>query len=149
MPDVTLKMQGLEKLLKALGGKPVMGKIGILGSGNVRGDGNSNAEIGAKHEFGLGVPVRSWLRLPLMTQLDPYLKKAGAFDRAVLRMVLETGTMEPFMERVMIVAETVVMDAFDSAGFGTWPPSDMRYKKNHQTLVETQQLMDSVTSEVK
>ncbi len=53
------------------------------------------------------------------------------------------------VKKVAVVAEGIVAEAFDTGGFGQWPPSDMTHKKVHQTLVETQQLRNSITSEVK
>jgi hypothetical protein len=46
-------------------------------------------------------------------------------------------------------AEKIIQDGFTSCGFGKWKPSDMTHKKVAMTLVETQQLMESISSEVK
>jgi phage gpG-like protein len=69
-------------------------------------------------------------------------------DKDVLNDVLKSGTFTPWLKKVAVLAEGIVADAFASGGFGKWPPSDMTHKKNHQTLVETQQLRNSITSEV-
>lgn len=146
----------LEKLIRLLDSAKIpKGRIGVLGGGSVRAGkpgekvAHTNAEIGAKHEFGLdGMPVRSWLRVPLIDNWEKYLKDAGAFKVEAIRKVIKAGTFRPWMEKVVIVGERVVADGFDSGGFGKWPPSDMRFKTNAQTLVETHQLRDSVASEV-
>ena len=142
----------LEKLIKALKPQTLpVGKIGVLGKKNQRsGEGEStNAEIGAKHELGLdGMPKRSWLRVPLIDNLEKYLKEAGAFSPQVVKQIIKLGSFKPFMEKAMIVCERIVADGFNSGGFGKWKPSDMTKKKVHLTLVETQQLRNSVTSEV-
>ncbi len=142
---------GLDKFIAALSGDGPKILVGILGGKDVRkGEGSSNATIGAKHEFGLdGLPMRSFLRMPLSTELSNHLKTSGALDQDVLLQVMHTGKITPWLEKIAIVAETTVQDAFDTGGYGKWKPSNMTYKKVRQTLVETQQLRNSITSEVK
>lgn len=151
MIDVKVDVKGLEKLIKALKTKPPVGRIGVLGSNGARKDSFlTNAGIGAAHEFGTSrTPQRSFLRVPLIDNLTKELQKSGLLDKDTLKAVLATGNLRPWVEQVVVVGEGVVLGAFDSGGYGKWPPSDMRYKKNHQTLVETQQLRNSITSEVK
>ena len=154
MADVELNTKGLEQLLKSLKNPPVA-RVGILGDKSTRCTGRSqdtptNAQIGAWHEFGTTRhPVRSFLRLPITMLLDKRLQESDAFNKDVLKRVMQGGSIAPWLRLVAIEAEAIVAGAFDSGGYGTWVPSDMRYKKNHQTLVETQQLRNSITSEVK
>lgn len=145
-----INVQGLEQLLKALKAKPPVGRVGILGDRNQRtGSEKSNAEIGAFHEFGTSrLPVRSFLRVPLIDHLDKRLKASGAFDESVLARIVAEGTFRPWVQLMTLEAEGVVLDAFATGGFGKWPPSDMTHKKVKQTLVETQQLRNSITSDV-
>lgn len=153
-PENTIEMstKGLDQLLKALKRNLPTARVGILGDKNARSSGTatSNATVGAAHEFGTEkLPVRSFLRVPIAENLDKYLEKSGAFDPNVLKQVLRDGSILEWMRKVAITAEAVVADAFNSGGFGKWPISDMTHKKNHQTLVETQQLRNSITSEVR
>lgn len=144
--------KGLTNLLKALSGEAPVGRVGILGTKAGRNTQNAetNASIGAKHEFGQeGMPIRSFLRAPITDNLQKGLEDAGAFDEAALKQVAAEKTLLPFVKKICLVAEGIVADAFATGGFGKWKPSDMRFKKNHQTLVETQQLRNSITSEVK
>ncbi len=147
--NTELKIAGLEKLLKALKGKPPVARIGILGK-SARSDGKANnAVIGAAHEFGTSrLPQRSFLRIPISDNLSKALESSGAFDKDALKDVLKLGTLTPWVKKMAIVAEGIVAEAFATGGFGKWTPSDMRNKKNHQTLVETNQLRESITSEV-
>lgn len=151
MSDVTLDIKNLEQLLKALKGKIPIARVGILGDKNPRtGGGAGNATIGAAHEFGTStLPERSFLRVPISDQLSKRLESSGAFDKDVLAEVIKLGNITPWLKKVAVLAEGIVADAFDSGGFGKWPPSDMRRKQNQQTLIETQQLRNSITSEVK
>lgn len=110
----------------------------------------TNAEIGAAHEFGTDkLPIRSFLRIPIAEKLQEYLELSRAFDEDTVKAVIKEGTIKQWVKKVATVAEAIVSDAFDSRGFGRWKASDMRHKQNHQTLVESQQLRNSITSEVK
>lgn len=143
--------KNLEKIIRALkkGGNAGV-KIGIFGKNAARqGSDLNNATIGAFHEFGtIHVPKRSFLKMPITERLKPELEKSGAFDEATIKEVVKLGTIKPWLDKVAITAEAVVMDAFDTGGFGKWTPSDMTHKQNQQTLVETQQLRNSITTEV-
>lgn len=137
-------------LLKALTGKLPQIRIGVLGSSGRTEGGLTNAEVGAFHEFGtVNLPVRSFLRMPLTDHLDEYLEKSGAFDPNTIKEVIKQKSIAPYMEKIAITAERVVADAFATSGFGAWPSSNMEYKKVHATLIESGQLRDAITSEVK
>lgn len=173
--------KALDTIIKSLKKVPVA-RVGILGSGkngrspevaagiakgtsaNSRtkarakaagADGLSNASIGAAHEYGSpsrNLPMRSFLRVPLYLELDKQLQKAGALDETTLKKVVAEGSAVAFMKKVAIVAHGIVLQAFDTGGFGTWAPlkdKTMNAKQNKQILVETHQLRDSVTWEVK
>jgi hypothetical protein len=149
---IELKDKGLKQLMRAFKEHMPTARVGILGSKDHRsqGDANSNATIGAAHEYGTEeLPERSFLRMPITTRLGIELEKNGAFDKGAVKRVIAEGSIKPWMEKVAITAETCVQDAFDSGGFGQWPRSNMEDKTNHQTLVETQQLRNGITSEVK
>lgn len=149
------KDMGLNNLIKALKDKFPTARVGVLGGKNIRtSDENqppTNAEVGAAHEFGVPgrLPVRSFLRVPITENMQEYLERAGAFKKEALQKVIQEGTLVPYVKKIAAVAETIVADAFDTGGFGKWKPSDMKNKKTKQTLVETQQLRNSITSEVK
>lgn len=157
--SVKLNTPGLDKIMKALGGDTPRARVGILGDKTVRGaneqgetktqTGPTNAMIGAAHEYGTSkIPQRSFLRLPISMELSGRLEDAGLTSKDTLKEVIKTGSVIPWLKKVAVAAENIVLDAFDNGGFGLWLPSDMTRKKNHQTLVETQQLRNSITSEV-
>lgn len=150
---VTLKIDGLQRVLKALKGKPPIARVGILGNSAVRSDakaGPNNATIGTWHEFGTPfLPVRSFLRVPISENLQKELEKSGAFTPEALAEVVKQKSLRPWVEKMAVLAEGIVSDAFNTGGFGKWKPSDMTRKRVKQTLVETQQLRNSITSEVK
>lgn len=146
---VAMNTRGLDQLIKATKKLPVI-KIGVLGAKDVREDGESNATIGAKHEFGRdGMPMRSFLRVPLSDNLEKRVEASGAFDQPALAEVIFLGSFTPWMRKVATLAEAIVLEGFQTGGFGKWKPSIMEFKKTKQTLVETQMLRDSITSEIK
>lgn len=146
---VTINTKGLDQLVKALKGSLPTARIGILGSDSRSGGGPSNATVGAAHEFGTTkLPQRSFLRIPISENLDKEITNSGALDKDVLADVVKKGTIVPWLKKITIIAESIVAEAFSTSGFGKWIPSNMQFKKNQQTLVETQQLRDSITSEV-
>lgn len=156
--ETTLKVDGLEKLLKALKAKPPVARVGILGDKSTRSGGGggqpTNAEVGAAHEFGAparGLPARSFLRVPISENLQKEMEKSQAFDEQVLSEVIKSGSVLAWMQKIAILAEGIVSDAFDSKGFGKWPSwSSPNYTNNAgQVLVDTKQLRESITSEVK
>lgn len=147
MSDYTLKIDGLEKLIKSFKVKPPVAKVGILGNGESKG--LTNATIGAAHEFGTTVlPQRSFLRMPLTQHLDKELESSDAFNEDLLKRVVAEKRLDPWVEVLGVLAVGVVMDAFHTEGFGQWPPSDMTHKTVKQTLTETGQLRDSISYEV-
>lgn len=154
MADTNLKIDGLEKLVKALKAKPPEVRVGILGNSNARsGSASGNATIGAAHEYGTStLPMRSFLRIPLTYYLDKALTNSGAFTQDALKHVIAQKSLGPWVEKMGIEAVGIVLDAFDTAGFGTWAPlrpETMKRKRVKQILVETLQLRNSVTYEVK
>lgn len=148
--DTELNMKGLEQMLKSLKSPPNV-RVGIIGDKSPPRTGEvTNASIGAKHEFGeSGMPIRSFLRMPLTLKMQDALDESKFFDPVALKKVVAMGDLTEWMQKIGIVAESVVLDAFDTGGFGQWKPSIMDHKKNQQTLVETGQLRNAITSEVK
>lgn len=151
MEEDTVNLSELEKFIEAYADVDGnIGRIGVLGDSTVRAeDTSSNAAIGLLHEFGTErMPQRSFLRMPLITQLQKKLEQSGAFNKEALRNVIREGSFRNYIEKIMITGEAVIAEAFATGGFGAWKPSNMANKKVQQTLVETQQLRDSITSQV-
>jgi phage gpG-like protein len=154
--DTTVNVKGLDQLLKALKvDRLPVARIGILGGGAVRkGAGPSNAEVGAVHEYGSparGIPQRSFLRIPISENLDKRMVNIGAADQDALTQVIKTGSLLPWLTKVAALAEQIVFDAFDTGGFGKWPAWKSKAYTNNtgMLLVDTQQLRNSITTEVK
>lgn len=160
---ITLETKGLDTLLKMLKkSKPPVARVGVLGNspsrekkqGSTEKRTLTNAEVGAVHEFGSparNIPQRSFLRVPISENLEKYMENSGAFDNETMMKVFQESTIVPWIKKVAILAEAIVSDAFDSAGFGKWAAWKTPGYKNqaNQILVDTQQLRNSITHEVK
>jgi hypothetical protein len=142
--DDILVTRDLNKLIKMLMSKKSVIRIGVTGT--------RNATIGLAHEFGTAtLPQRSFLRMPLIDVLPKRLSDAGLNDREVLRDVITKGSQNPWLKRIAAVAHATILEAFSTGGWGEWPPyKDPNYENNTgMLLVDTGQLMESVTVEVK
>lgn len=155
--DVQLQTRGLDQLIKAIKDTLPRARVGVLGSKAIRGkssgvNANTNATIGAFHEFGTStMPVRSFLRVPISDNLQKEMEASGAFDEEVLSEVVKEGTMIPWVKKMAILAEGIVAKAFATGGFGKWPAWKTPGYTNDdgRILVDTRQLRDSITSEVR
>lgn len=152
-----INLDGLEELQKLLRKNKTKIKVGILGkqarevlAEDADNDAPDNATVGLWHEMGSEtVDQRSWLRMPLIEKLYDKLSDSKALDKKTMDKVIREKSFTDFAKKIALVAEECIQEAFDTGGFGKWKPSKMRGKKVQQTLVETQQLRNSVTSEVK
>lgn len=146
---IRFKDKALKQMVANLKGKLPEARVGVMGMDDIRKGLGSNAEIGAHHEFGTeNLPRRSFLFVPLSDKLPGALAKAKLHREELAGFAGPEG-LTLILKKIAIFCEGIVAQAFETGGFGMWPPSDMRYKKVHQTLVETQQLRNSITSEVK
>lgn len=113
----------------------------------------NNVEIGLIHEFGSpkrGIPKRSFLMMPLTTRLKKAMESAGAFKDATIAKVIEDKTLTPWISKIGVLAEGVVLEAFATGGFGKWPAWKRKgYTNNaNMLLVDTTQLRNSISHEV-
>jgi hypothetical protein len=147
-----LNTKGLDTLIRTLAGKPSKIRIGIFGPHASReGGGDNNPTIGAKHEFGEdGMPIRSFLRMPLTTEFKKRLEASGAFTPEAFQDVIREGSLDLYLNKMGIVALQTVLEAFDTGGFGRWPAWQTPGYTNNtgQLLVDTQQLRNSIDWEL-
>lgn len=149
--ETTMEVKGLKALHEALKGRLPTCRVGIIGKNNSRKDNTlTNSEVGAAHEYGTNkLPQRSFLRVPLADHLTKEMENSNILTDEHLKKVIATKSIVPWIEDVGMIALKIVLEAFDTCGFGKWKPSEMRYKKIKQTLVETTQLRDSISYVVK
>lgn len=147
----TKDLAGLGNLFKNLGKKNVT-QVGIFGKKSSRSKGvSSNADIAAIHEFGSfkkGIPMRSFLRMPIRLKAKEIMKEAG---KEFFEMFSKKNK-KVFWKRIGIAAEAVVAQAFATGGFGKWESikeSTAKRKGTTAILTHTAQLKRAVASRVK
>ena len=144
---VKINTKFLDQFEKMLDNIP-KAKIGILASSNSREESNSNATIGFKHEFGIGVPKRSFIREPLIQNMMKNLEEAG-FNEDTLEEAIKAGGFKQVVQKIGIVGVSTIQDAFNTGFEGKWAPHADGYSNNTgMILVDTQQLRNSIISEV-
>lgn len=141
-----------------LGGKTVRNQFHISGGRSVNAKNGmpkghievaTNADVGAIHEFGgEKMPQRSFLRMPITEKLQKELENSNAFTEDTLKEVVKQGSFLPWLYDLAALAEKIISDAFDTGGFGKWPKTKTE-NNTGMTLVDTQQLRNSITSDVK
>lgn len=147
--------------------------VGILPETNGRDDGETNASVGAKQEFGAapgevsfttaaqmaargrgfmswlaGWPARSFLRMPLMTRLPGQVQAQGG---QFWKTLVEGGGIPQALEFLGFLGQAVIAEAFQTRGFGRWPANSRRtilWKKSGEPLIDSRQLEQSITSRV-
>lgn len=137
----------LEKLISHLKEKHYV-DIGVFSTAKTP-DGMPVAEYGAYNEFGsLTVkdrpPKRSFIRMPLETKGD----KIAEYAHKKARGHLESGDIKAIFEDIGIAAESVIQEAFDSRGFGTWKEnadSTVLQKGSDAPLIDDGTLRKAVT----
>jgi phage gpG-like protein len=142
MTDVMLnKFPDLKKLFSS---KLPYAKIGIFGDKVSRNGEENNAEVGAIHEFGIGVPERSFLRVPLITNYNRMIKSLDIDSKRPMT----NSYMVDLVTKLGLIGKGVVQDAFMTEGYGKWESSQRVLAEGGNTLVDTQQLRESIDSEV-
>lgn len=135
-------------------------KVGILGEKAARIndlEGKSdltNADIGAIHEFGSKdgrIPARSWLRVPLIDNIQKYMDKLEDKFKTKYNFLNTKKIIEPLLNELGLAGVKIVQEGFVTGGYGKWKPSKKLKDgdtKSGDTLVETGQLSQSISMEV-
>lgn len=112
-------------------------------------DGSSVLEVGAAHEYGLGVPQRSFLRVTWIVK-DKEINKIK--KNAFLEMVNLSMSVEDGFDFLGVGARNFVLEAFINGGFGAWQPLSAKtiaLKGTTKILFEKGVLESSITHEVR
>lgn len=168
--QINVDLSGLTNLRRQLG-SDYIARVGIFGGGGqhkqvetrtrkgqkrrvaTKADSAvTNADIGLIQEMGsdtLGIPPRSWLRMPIETHKRDIVKFLGS---GVMRKMIEAGNIRGVFKALGVFCEGIIDDAFSSGGFGQWAsnaPSTIARKHSEAPLFDSGQLKRSVSSDVK
>jgi phage gpG-like protein len=127
--------------------------VGVLGNESNRSDGESNAMIGAIHEFGSltrNIVARPWLAFTIKYKS----KEISAFAGKVLKreFAKRSPNLNLAFNQIGLFVISLIQEAFDTGGFGTWTPLSQKTidaKGSDAILIDTGSLRRSVSHEVK
>ena len=109
-------------------------------------NGEKVVDVGRRHEFGIGVPRRSFLRMP-------FIVKQKTIDKAIAtswKKIVE-GKNQTIKEFGIlgIIGQNISKDAFATGGFGKWEklkPATVKAKGSDEILLDTSKLVQSITN---
>ena len=127
-------------------------KVGLpkdKSSGKIYENGETVIEVGVKHEYGIGVPQRSFLRVPFRKKEKEIQK---AFKISYEKIANEGSDTKQQLEKLGVFLQMVSREAFKNNGYGTWQELSERTLKakspKTKPLIDTGTLKNSITYEV-
>ena len=109
-------------------------------------NGEKVVDVGRRHEFGIGVPRRSFLRMP-------FIVKQNIIDKAIATSwkKITDGKSTALKEFGIlgIIGQNISKDAFATSGFGKWEklkPATVKAKGSDEILLDTSKLVQSITN---
>ena len=146
-PEQMLKNTGayLKNLEKAKRGHVAVGLPAEEVGGTVYDDGQTVAQVGAQHEYGAGVPRRSFLRTPFTAKQDDL---TAAIAKQFEDVFQRGKKAEQALGLIGTVAVNISKGAFTSRGYGEWPDISAATKEDKgssQVLIDTGTLRNSIT----
>ena len=107
----------------------------------------TNAEVGLIHEFGSvsdHIPARSFLRVPLITQLPKKLQLIG--QKVWSDLITQRGLLHA-LENLGLIGMQIVDMGFATGGYGKWAPNapvTIYIKGSAHPLINSAQLRKSI-----
>jgi hypothetical protein len=149
---IDFNLKGLDKLTKDLG-DTYRARVGILGSHAARTEdaGLDNATLGIIQMFGSitkNIPPRDFLYMPVQSHAKEITQEMASSS---VKKAVESGNIKKVYDLLGVAALQWVLKAFETAGFGQWPPNSPRtiaQKKSAQPLIDTGQLRRAQTNDV-
>ena len=135
----------LKNLEKAKRGYVAVGLPAEEVGGTVYDDGQTVAQVGAQHEYGAGVPRRSFLRTPFTAKQDDL---TAAIAKQFEDVFQRGKKAEQALGLIGTVAVNISKGAFTSRGYGEWPDISAATKEDKgssQVLIDTGTLRNSIT----
>ena len=150
-PEQMLEKTGayLKNLEKAKRGYVAVGLPAEEVGGTVYDDGQTVAQVGAQHEYGAGVPRRSFLRTPFTAKQDDL---TAAIAKQFEDVFQRGKKAEQALGLIGTVAVNISKGAFTSRGYGEWPDISAATKEDKgssQVLIDTGTLRNSITHVVR
>ena len=109
-------------------------------------NGLSIVDVGQKHEFGIGVQRRSFLRMPFIVEQKTIDKAIATSWKKIAEG--KSQTIKEF-GILGIVGQNISKDAFATGGFGKWEKlksATEKAKGSTEILLDTGKLVQSITN---
>ena len=122
--------------------------VGVTKDSNQREKGEAtNALIAYVHEFGIGVPERSFMRSTIIENAEKY----RLIQRDNILPAIRNGTLtaEECYRRLGLVAQGDMQNKINTGDFKELDEKTVKRKKSSRPLVDTGALLQSITYEVK
>jgi hypothetical protein len=149
--QMTQDLSGLKNVQDFLNNKK-SAVVGVLQGDDSRPDGESNASIGLTQEvgsFSKGIPMRSWLRMPLRRNENDIVNSA---EKAIAKNIDNPKGQTVVAATLGIAAEAAIQQAFATQGFGQWldnAATTIKSKGGRDTpLIDSGEFRQAITSGV-
>jgi len=142
------KDKGMRVLLKALSAaKTPVVAVGVLGDGGkYDDDGPTVLQVATEHEFGIGVPKRSFIRDTVDINRDKILKRLRNAARVSLK---DPNGSAVAMARIGLYVEGVIKRRIAAGISPANSQETIDRKGSSKPLIDTGQLRNSIASEVR
>lgn len=117
---VYVDLDKLKTLYESLKTKPSI-EVGVFSNKTGRKDDMTNAKLAAIHEMGApeyNLPARSTLKVPISDHATEIMATA----RGKAEEMIKAGGPMRLWKQIGIAAEKIVLQAFQTGGFGKWAP---------------------------
>lgn len=139
--DLT-ELRKITKEIKELTTKEI--KIGISADVGTYDDGTKIVTVGRRHEYGLGNPRRSFLRVPMIDKqfiIEKHIKEGwGNILSGKSTAIKELG-------KLGMVGQEISKGAFSTGGYGKWEklkPQTVKRKGSSEILIDKSKLVNSI-----
>ena len=140
-------IEKLEGKIAELKGLSVV--VGVTAKSNARSDGLTNADLAMIHEFGSpahNIPERSVLRKPLINNAEAV---ANLAKNAIGKFIAGEMSLETALGYVGEEAKGISKEAVTNGISPALKPATIKHKKSSKPLIDTGQLLNSITYEVR
>jgi len=139
---------GWRKMMRDIAARPGYVEVGVRGDdpGDRESGIVNNVQLAAIHEFGLGVPERSFVRATVDRQLAAYRVLLRRLGNAMFRRRI---TPRAVLEALGLKAQADMVETIDnSIGLVPNAPATIREKGSSRPLIDTGALKQSITYRV-
>jgi phage gpG-like protein len=117
---MNVSLDKLKDLYESLKQRPSI-EVGVFSNHDARDGSMTNATLAAIHEFGApehGLPMRSVLKQPIQEHAKQIMESVHDLAH---KLITKEGAMQVW-KLIGVAAEKIVIQAFDTGGFGKWAP---------------------------